>query len=475
MKNKLAEETINLFQENELLKNALHVLDDGIHIVNRKGNTIFYSKGLEKIEQSRGTSVMGKHISESYKLDEDSSILLKVLNTGVPVKNHDTSYVTSHGKTINIITNTYPIYSEGKIIAAVSVNRDITAYRSLAETILKLQRELFSQSYRPRNGTQYTFKDIIGSSSQIKKTVEAAKRCAINLSPVLIQGETGTGKELFAQSIHNYSPRANGPFVAVNCAAIPETLLESILFGTVKGAFTGSEDKKGLFEEADSGTLFLDEINSMSMILQSKLLRVLESKKLRRVGGSRDISVNPRIISAVNVDPMAAISKGELRRDIYYRLSVVNIEIPALKERPGDIPLLVAHFIENSNKIMGKKIKGISEDVLNIFKKYSWPGNVRELHHTIEHAMNMADSDETALELHHLQTHFRQKFIPNTPSYEISAGEDLKTILLNIERNIIVEELVKNNKNITQTARNLGMSRQHLQYRLKRLHIDLNE
>lgn len=473
MATNVLKEQIGAIEENRLLKNVLHVLDDGVHIVDKDGNTIFYSKGLEKIEQSKGTNILGKHISESYQLDETSSILLKVLSSGVAVKNQDTSYVTAHGKTINIITNTYPIYSNGSLIAVASVNKDITANRALSETIFKLQKELFSQSHKPKNGTQYSFENIVGTSEQLMKTVKAAKKCSINLSPVLIQGETGTGKELFAQSIHNYSSRASGPFVAVNCAAIPETLLESILFGTVKGAFTGSEDKRGLFEEADKGTLFLDELNSMSMLLQTKLLRVLESKKIRRVGDNKDISVNPRIISAINVEPMEAITNGQLRKDIYYRIAVVDIEVPTLKARLNDIPYLVSYFIEKSNKVMGKKIQGISKEVLSIFNKYSWPGNVRELHHSIEHAMNMAEVDEIILDTHHLQTHFRQKFISQSPSYQLSTGEELKTTLLNIERNIINEELYKRDGNITQTAKALGMSRQHLQYRLKRLNIDI--
>lgn len=475
-KSKTEEVKFDPIQENELLKNALNVLEDGIHIVDRSGNTIFYSKGLEKIEQSKSTYVLGKHISEAYQLDENTSILLKVLNSGVAVKNQHATYLTSRGKTINIITNTYPIYSNGSLIAAVSINKDITANRALAEIVLKLQKELLSQSHKSKNGTQYCFEDIVGTSDILVKTVEEAKKCAINLSPVLIQGETGTGKELFAQSIHNYSPRSNGPFVAVNCAAIPETLLESILFGTVKGAFTGAEDKRGLFEEADTGTLFLDELNSMSMLLQTKLLRVLESKKIRRVGGNKDIFVNPRIISAINVDPNEAISKGQLRKDIYYRLAVVSLIVPTLKDRIDDIPLLVKYFIDNSNKVMGKDIKEISKEVLTIFTKYFWPGNVRELHHTIEHAMNMAEANEKRLDFHHLQAHFRQKFTPNSiPSYKITTDQDLKTNLLNIERDLIIKELNEKANNITQTAKSLGISRQHLQYRLKRLDININE
>jgi len=462
-------------REKALLLKALDVLEDGIHMVDASGRTILYTRGLEKIEHSKSEYVLGKHISEAYQLDDKSSVLLKVLKSGIAVRNHHTTYITSQGKTASIITNTYPIFQDGTVIAAVSVNRDITKVQDLAEKVIKLQRDLYTQQKKQnQNGTQFCFDNIIGTSRKIRETIEIAKKFAENLSPVLIQGETGTGKELFAQSIHNHSPRARGPFVAINCAAIPETLLEGILFGTSKGAFTGAEDKKGLFEEAAEGTLFLDEINSMSLLLQTKLLRVLQSKTMRRVGGERDISVNPRIVSAMNVDPAEAIARGQLRNDLYYRLAAVTLVIPPLRERLDDIPVLVKHFIEHNNRIMGKNIQDILDDVLKILKKYNWPGNVRELEHVVEHAMNMAESSETTIQLQHLPPHLREKFNHSHHFYRDYQVNDLRQTLLGIERDIITQELANNHNNITQTATKLGVSRQHLQYRMKRLNIKVD-
>lgn len=466
----LAREVERLKKENSYLVNALNVLEEGIHIVDADGKTVFYSKGLEKIEKYSSNQVVGKHISEAYQLDYESSILLKVLKTGIAVKNQETTYAKSNGKTISIITDTYPIYSQGKLIAAVSVNRDNSDRRAMTETIFRLQKQLYSQEENPRkNGTQYTFDHIIGESEALRETIELAKATAVNLSPVLIQGETGTGKELFAQAIHNYSSRANGPFVAVNCAAIPETLLESILFGTAKGAFTGAENKKGLFEEASNGTLFLDELSSMSMLLQTKLLRVLETKTVRRLGGDREIPVNPRIISAVNIDPLEAIAKDQLRRDLYYRLAVVSITIPPLRKRKSDIPLLVRHFIKRSARIMGKNVRDVTPEVQQVLQKHNWPGNVRELEHAIEYALNVIDSESEYIDLQHLQPNLTKLTVKTLPEYTSANGKDLKSLLIAIEREIIKNKLEENDNNISKTAKALGISRQHLQYRMKKL------
>lgn len=462
-------------QQRNLLLKALDVIEEGIHVIDRSGRTIIYTKGCENIEQSKSDYILGKHISEAYELDDETSVQLRVLRSGITVKNLHTTYITSQGKRADIITNTYPIFENGKIIAAVSVNRDITKVGELAEKLIELQKNLYSGEQKRRkhaNGTIFEFDDIIGESDSIKQTIKIAKKFARSLSPVIIQGETGTGKELFAQSIHNYSSRANGPFVAVNCAAIPESLLEGILFGTCKGAFTGAEDKRGLFEEAAEGTLFLDEINSMSMLLQTKLLRVLQNKTVRRVGGNKEIRVNPRIISATNVDPIESIAKNQLRNDLYYRLAVATLIIPPLRNRLNDIPTLARFFIERNSKIMGKNIKTISDDVLEIFSKYNWPGNVRELEHVIEHAINMADSTDTKLSIQHLPPHLREKFTHKHHFYKDYKVNNLQQTLLNIERDIITQEMIHNDYNITKTAKNLGISRQHLQYRLKKLNIN---
>lgn len=460
----------------QLLTQSLDVINDGIHIIDRDGITVFYSRGLEKIERNKASSVLGKHISDTYRLDEESSVLLKVLKAGKAITNHRTTYYTKKGNEISIITNTYPLYEGATIIGAVSVNSNITSNKQLVDTVIHLQRQLYSNP--TKNGTRYNFEDIIGESTAIKSAVQLAKRIAVNMSPVLIYGETGTGKELFAQSIHNHGIRSKGPFVAVNCAAIPATLLESVLFGTVKGAFTGAEDKAGLFEEADQGTLFLDEISSMEINLQSKLLRVLESKTVRRLGGKTDIVINPRIISAINIDPQEAIKKTLLRQDLYFRLAVVTLNIAPLRERAVDIEPLTSYFINATGRIMNKKVEGAAAEVISLFLKHNWPGNVRELQHAVEHAMNYAEDQARLIELKQIPPHLLKKYgdskdepDPDRNYPDNIGGQDLKGILHEIELDLVQKALKNNGYNITKTARSLGMSRQNLQQRIKRLSI----
>lgn len=468
----------NLRQNSPLLSEFIDVLDICIQAVDKNGNTIFYSKGTERLEGLKEKDIIGKPISEVYtidgkeKLDEKTSVLLQALKTKQPIRNQHMIFYAANHKKINVITDVYPIFSGSEVIAAVAIFRDITQAKQMSEKIIELQKSLL-QSQRNGNGTQYCFDNIIGPSPIMQETIKIAKKVSLNLSPVLIQGETGTGKELFAQSIHNASPLAKGPFVAVNCAAIPDTLLESILFGTSKGAFTGAIDKPGLFEEAHNGTLFLDEINSMSMQLQTKLLRALQAKTITRVGSNRSIPINTRIISAINVDPKHAIEENQLRADIYYRLSVVSLVIPPLRHRPECIAALIEHFIKQNNKIMGKNIKGVSKEVMNMFMHYNWPGNVRELEHTIEHSMNLVENSDTNIKPFHLPVYLKNKFQSHRlVNEDIDTIKNLKNTLLKYEKEIIDAKLRANQGNITQTAKDLNVSRQFLQYRIKRLKIN---
>lgn len=472
----LEQQLHSLRKDSPLLAKFIDLLDVCIHAIDKNGNTIFYSKGTEMLENFEERDVIGKPISEIYKIDgkakidEKNSMVLKALKTGQPLKNQHMTYFVSETKKVDVITNVYPIYAGKEVVAAVAVFHDITQAKQMSEKIMELQKSLFQQKANS-NGTQYCFDQIIGPGQAMQETINIAKKVALNYSPVLIQGETGTGKELFAQSIHNASPLAKGPFVAVNCAAIPETLLESVLFGTSKGAFTGAIEKPGLFEEAQNGTLFLDEINSMDMHLQTKLLRVLQTKTIMRVGSNKSIPVNARIISAINMDPKEALDKNLLRSDIYYRLSVVNLVIPPLRERSDCLLALTDHFIKQNNKIMGKNIEGLSKEVSNMFKRYNWPGNVRELEHAVEHAMNLAEDPEKNLGLYQLPPYLKNKFESHRSLPKDLSVKNLKQTLLKYEKEIIAAKLKSNQGNITQTAKELNVSRQHLQYRLKRLKI----
>lgn len=472
----LEEQLHSLRKDSPLLAKFIDLLDVCIHVVDKNGNTIFYSKGVAVLEDFEERDVIGKPICEIYKidgkkkLDEKNSMLLKALSTGKPLKNQHMTYFVSETKKVDVITSVYPIFAVKDIVGAVAVFRDITQAKQMSEKIMELQRSLHQQKTN-HNGTQYCFDNITGPGKAMQDTISIAKKVALNFSPVLIQGETGTGKELFAQSIHNASPLSKGPFVAVNCAAIPETLLESVLFGTSKGAFTGAIEKPGLFEEAQDGTLFLDEINSMDMHLQTKLLRALQTKTVMRVGSNKSIPVNARIISAINMDPNEALEKGLLRSDIYYRLSVVSLVIPSLRERTDCLLALTNQFIKQNNKIMGKDIHGLSKEITSMFLKYNWPGNVRELEHAVEHGMNLAEDQETSLQLHHLPPYLKNKFSDQKSFSKDVSVKNLKQTLLKYEKEIIASRLDTNQGNISQTAKELNVSRQYLQYRIKRLKI----
>jgi arginine utilization regulatory protein len=333
----------------------------------------------------------------------------------------------------------------------------------------------------------------MGVENSILHALTMARLAAESSSPVMLFGETGSGKEMFAQSIHNYSPRRENPFVGINCAAIPDTLLEGLLFGTVKGAFTGAIDKRGLFEQANGGTLFLDEINSMPIALQSKLLRVLQEKKIRRVGASGEVPVSLKIISSVNIPPHKAIRERQLRMDLYYRLAVVYIAIPPLREQPEGIETLARHFIYKNNLALGKKVCAVSEPVMQFFRTYHWPGNVRELEHLIEGAMNTIGPDMT-LRISHLPPHLLLHQIrdegpplhvmpvdrpatspvektdsPNFGTAPPGAGvRDLRERRQEQERKMIDDALRTAGGNVSSAARMLNVSRQLIHYKMRK-------
>lgn len=388
------------------------------------------------------------------------------------------------GDTITTVNSTLPVTVGGRLIGAVEVSRDITLIQEMAHRIVDLQMELFAKREGRRdigsNRARYTFRDIIGESECILDLKRKAQRAAGSTSAVLVYGETGTGKELFVQAIHNAGPRGKGPFIAQNCAAFPEGLLEGILFGTTKGGFTGAYDRPGLFELADSGTIFLDEIDSMPSSLQAKLLRVLSEKRLRRVGDINERQVDVRVVAAMTRRPEEAVSLGLLRNDLYYRLNVICLEIPPLRERRDDIPLLIRHFIDRFNSQLMMNVKGVSREVFQVFLSYDWPGNVRELEHTIEGAMHMLDGDMILSE--HLPDHLRKS--PSLPGslphqlndviQEIELTGDFRETVRELENALIRRAFAESCGNVSQTARLLGIPRQTLQYRLKKLGIQVD-
>jgi arginine utilization regulatory protein len=380
------------------------------------------------------------------------------------------TYFNNKGRKITTINNTFPIYGKSKIDGAVEIANDVT----------KLEK-LMKENRNTKGAPKYTFDSITGSSRPIQEVIVEAKRASRTSSYVLIVGETGTGKELFAQSIHNASNRITKPFISQNCAALPDNLIEGLLFGTKRGAFTGAVDHPGLFEQAEGGTLLLDEINSLNLTLQAKLLRVLQEKTIKRIGDTKDTPVDVRIIANMNEDPINAIANNHLRKDLYYRLGVVSIFIPPLRERKEDIPLLVQNFIEKYNELFQMNVKGLHKDVMKSFLEYEWIGNVRELEHIIEAAMNII-MDEEEIKYSHLPFQYRNKIqmkdrmipVSSVDSY-INDSSDitipLKDQMERFEKTYIEYILKNNQSNISRSAKLLGLSRQSLQYRMKKLHI----
>lgn len=326
----------------------------------------------------------------------------------------------------------------------------------LIERLIRSQELVREVSYlRKELSKQYRFHDLISKSPKMQQIFELAKVVAKSNSNVLILGESGTGKELLARAIHNESPRANGPFVAVSCVAIPDTLLESELFGHEKGAFTDAiAQKKGKFELAHGGTLFLDEIGDISPKMQLALLRVLEEREFTRVGGTKPIKVDVRIIAATNRNLQKAVEEGRFRDDLYYRLNVITIQIPPLRERKEDIPLLVEHFIEKFNIQMGKRVKGISQEAMRLLMEYDWPGNVRELENVIERAMVITKGELITPE---------DLFLPTS-----GKAEENPLSLEAVEKAHILKVLNETGWNIHRSAQILGIDRTTLYHKIRR-------
>lgn len=446
-----------------ILEYLINNLNEGIHIVDNKGKTIYYNTAMEKIEGLKREDVIGKKVYEYLKEMENSSTLMNALKDRKEYKDVLQNYFRKDGREITSLNTTIPVVANDKVIAAIEVARDMTQIKSLNEKLCNLvKNDKKSQGH-------YLFDDIIGESLILKNEINKAVRASLSNSSVLIYGETGTGKELFAQSIHYGGVRSQKPFIPINCAAIPSALLEGMLFGTVKGSFTGAENKKGLFEEANRGTILLDEVNSMEPYLQSKLLRVLQDGYIRPLGSNKIIDVDVRIIATLNEEPKKLIEEGKLRKDFYYRLSVIQINVPPLRERKNDIETLAYYFLDYYNRVLNKNVKFIDSSIIEDFLSYDWPGNIRELKNVIESAMNMIDDGEM---LSRDAFENRNIFLKaETDLKSLNKNISLNDYLNGIEQKIITNEMKKNLGNITKTASKLKISRQNLQYKLKKYNI----
>jgi arginine utilization regulatory protein len=478
-----------LITEEPILQALLQHVDEGIHVVDRRGYTIRYNPQAGLNDGLHPDEVIGRHILEVFpSLNEHTSTLLKVLEKGTPIVNQQQTFTNYKGLRVTTINSTWPISdSSGKLTGAIEISKDVTRVRELSEELADLRAELLGKrkGHSARREARYTIDDLVGVHPGLVLVKEQALRAARGDSPVLIHGETGTGKELLIHAIHQASPRQSGPLVAQNCAALPEGLLEGLLFGTVRGSFTGAEDRPGLFELADGGTLYLDEINSMDLNLQAKLLRVLQDGRVRRVGDVRERSVDVRVIASTNEEPQEAVRNHRLRQDLYYRINVVYLELPALRERRSDIPVLIEHFLRKHRGRLGSPVHSVMPAVSRFCQAYNWPGNVRELEHAVEAGLNLARGE--ALSLADLPAHLQRAAAGMGISDEQSGSaglqadtlplaeqialtvnpHELRHSLATAEREAVLGALDQCRWNLSRAARLLGLPRQTLQYRIK--------
>ena len=442
---------------------------DGILVVDKELKVV-YLKHLRPdyipIDQKR---ILGKNLFEIYPdMKPAESTLFQAVHCGKVTYNHEEVLRSTIGRPFRIIDNTFPLKKDNEIIGAVC----IATFPNRKSRGNPLQ--LYSM--RPqRYGDLYQVTDIIGRSPSIVQVRSQIQRIAKTSSSVLIYGSTGTGKELAAQSIHTSSYRAGKPFLSQNCAAIPASLLESLFFGTTKGSFTGAEDSAGIFESANGGTVFLDEINSMDIHLQAKLLRVLEEKKITRVGSTDSLDVDVRIIAATNQPPVQCMEDGTLRADLFYRLGSVTIDLPDLKDRIEDIELLTEYFISGFNASMHRDIIGVSQEVMTIFKTYAWPGNVREFRNVIEGAFNLCEStviSKADLPSYMISSLTRCEQLPEPASAE-QRLQWLGSLKKNMDayEKILITDTIYQFTSLSAAADYLGISRQSLNQKMKKYNI----
>lgn len=468
----LAEELTNLKEMRVMLEAIIESTQDAISVVDENGKGILINRAYTRLTGLTKEDVIGK--PATVDIAEGESMHMQVLKTeravsGVKLK--------VGPKKKEVIVNVAPIKVDGKLKGSVGVVRDISEIKKLTDELNQVRRIIMQLN------AKYTFEDIIASSKLMLAAMQQAKRASATPATVILRGESGTGKELFAHAIHNSSPRANEPFIRVNCSAIAESLLESELFGYEEGAFTGARKggRKGFFEDADGGTIFLDEIGKMNLELQAKLLRVLQEKEITRVGGTKPININVRIIVATNANLERMIQEGTFREDLYYRLNVVPIIVPPLRKRKEDIPKLTYHLIRKYNQEYGRSIKNISIEALDILMDYDWPGNVRELENIIGRAMINAGLDSDFITEDYLPplgiipTMIRpEKKISQSrlqiTEYDI-LNKSLKEVLDEMERNVILEVLEHTNGNKTDAAKLLGIAIRSLYYKLEKYGI----
>lgn len=444
--------------KNKLFREIMDNVDDVVMVIDAETYIIYVNKAYERTFNRKVDQIIGKKLQDI----EGNTTAIQVMKEGAPIV-HRVEYL----KSVNIdsIGISFPLRYEGKIVGGVSVFNNTTKYVELASN---LQRTEEMNRYLQEQLDDAGAKEFITVNPQMKKILGLAVKVAKSDATVLIRGESGTGKEVMAKVIHSNSQKSNGPFIKVNCAAIPDNLLESELFGYVGGAFTGAkkEGKPGKFELAQGGTIFLDEIGDMGIHMQVKLLRVLQEKEVERIGASKPIPLNVRIVAATNQNLEELIKEGKFRQDLYYRLNVIEIKILPLRERKEDILILLEHMVEK----ISKEEVNISPRVKQCFQNYDWPGNVRELQNVVEHACIMRNGD--IIDIYDLP----QYMYPNYYSQDVIRKENmsynLKEMTAILEKDLILETL-KKFPNKSKAIEELGISRSSFYEKIKKYGIEV--
>ncbi|WP_139489282.1 sigma 54-interacting transcriptional regulator [Brevibacillus dissolubilis] len=462
----LVDQVTDLNELQSMLQGILQSSDEAISVVDGNGIGLLINPAYTRITGLSPEDVIGK--PATVDISEGESMHMQVLHTKKPVRGVRMKLGPMKK---DVVVNVAPVLVNGELKGSVGVIHDISEFKMLSEELEKARRIIRTLE------AKYTFDEIIGESEPMKVAAEQAKKAALTPATVLLRGESGTGKELFAHAIHNASTRKYNQFIRVNCAALSETLLESELFGYEEGAFTGAKrgGKRGLFEEASGGTIFLDEIGELSMGMQVKLLRVLQEKEILRVGGTKAIPIDVRVIAATHVNLESAIQSGQFREDLYYRLNVVPIHIPPLRQRSEDIRALSLHLVRKYNLEYGRSVDELSPDTLKILCDYQWPGNVRELENVLGRAIIHMKYTEKVILPSHLPPLTAKSVTPQATTHQEAPGEpgrSLKEVVEEAERAHIIRELTAAKGNRTDAAKKLGISLRNLYYKMDKLGID---
>lgn len=449
----LEERTTELIDQKNKLDAIFNSNIEGTFTIDDGWNVTSFNAAAEKITGYKESEAIGKKCWQIFNstICRNGCHMEQTMKKGKPTIGNELEIISKSGRRVPIRVNSaILINNKNEKIGAVETFIDISEIKNLSEHL----------------DERFKYENIVGKNKEIKQIINVLESVSQTDSSVLITGESGTGKELAARAIHLNSHRRTGPFTAVNCSAFAESLIESELFGHEKGAFTGAiKSKVGRFELANGGTLFLDEIGDLSITVQTKLLRVLETREIERVGSNKPIKIDTRIIAATNKNLEREIEAGRFREDLYYRINVMNIQLPPLRERKDDLPILVNHFIEKFNSKFERNIKHFSSSAFDILMDYNWPGNIRELENVIEHCFVLCDSD--IIQIEHLPKRLREREFNTIQSSDANNFNHIK----DAERNIIINTLKKHNGNRSKTAEELNIHPTTLWRKMKKFNL----